>query len=994
MTEPPSDPEAQPVAGPSRYFTRRMRFEWLLLLLALLALGVFIGRAQLRQYDEVETAERQRMEAQIRVVDEYVGERLRQVDAAMRQILIHVPAPGTRFDLAWRSNATQHLRSLVVTVHGVRNVSVLDAGGNPIAAVGDASDPYSEARRAAFEILRKRPDPDLLYVSPPVVVGDHETGIVFSIARLNASGQVAGAVALALSAECCSALMDSFRYAPDMFLGISHGDGRAFLFAPERPELAGIDLATPGSLFSRHRDGGRVVSVLSGPNTALGTEQLAVLKTVKPLELVMDRPLVIGIGRDRAQIHAAWRSNAIRDGVLFLLVVALGVAALATVQHRQNAVFSARNQAEVERREAAERLGLATRATGLGIWEYDPATGQVLWDEGMYQRMGIPRANTAGLLERWRAIIDPEDHPAFDAVLDPESVVAAESVTVLRIRVGGDLHVFQVRSNVVAARGARTLRVIGTAQDVTADAAASDRLRSNEARLKAIFDVLPVGIAITDEQGRIVDCNLATEYLFKTNRRRLLAGEDGGLEGEMHYPDGTRVVSSESAPARALRSGRPVYDEEVHVDLPDGERRLSVSAIPILSGKAGRVPGGVVIAYVDVSAIRRNEDALLKLSRALDQSGAAVMVTDVSGVIEYVNAAACTKYGYAESELLGQTPRLFKSGLTPLKVYQELWDTILAGEVWRGELANRKRDGGLVYEAVSVSPVRDPGGRIAHFVAVREDISTRIANERLRGELSNRLSRVERMEVLGAMAGGVAHDFNNILVAILGFSSLGKGVAEASGALPKIASYFDEIETAGLRARMLVKQLLEFSRGGTLTLAVNDLASVARASSNLARTSLPEGVTLEVAVEDGLTPIMIDTTHLFRVLDNLLANARDAMEGPGSLSLDIRRVEIDRPVVCDSCHGEFAGNFVLIAVSDEGRGIPENARARIFEPFFTTKELAEGTGMGLAVVHGVVHNYGGHVQVSARPERGTEFRIYLPQSMLREERRRKRRSTA
>jgi PAS domain S-box-containing protein len=368
------------------------------------------------------------------------------------------------------------------------------------------------------------------------------------------------------------------------------------------------------------------------------------------------------------------------------------------------------------------------------------------------------------------------------------------------------------------------------------------------------------------------------------------------------------------------------------------------------------------------------------------------MVTDVDGVIEYVNAAACAKYGYSERELIGQTPRLFKSGLTPVEVYETLWNTILSGEVWRGELVNRKRDGGLVHEAVSVSPVRDPAGRIAHFVAVREDISSRIANERLRTELSNRLSKVERMEVLGAMAGGVAHDFNNILVAILGFSGLGKAVSEASGASPKIASYFDEIETAGLRARMLVKQLLEFSRGGSLTLAINDLASVARASSNLARTSLPDGVTLEVAVEDGLTPIMIDTTHLFRLLDNLLANARDAMDGPGILRLDIRRADVDEPLICDSCHDEFSGRFVLITVADEGRGIPEHVRARVFEPFFTTKELAEGTGMGLAVVHGVVHNYGGHVRAVARPERGTEFRVYLPQSMLREERRRKRRA--
>jgi signal transduction histidine kinase len=235
------------------------------------------------------------------------------------------------------------------------------------------------------------------------------------------------------------------------------------------------------------------------------------------------------------------------------------------------------------------------------------------------------------------------------------------------------------------------------------------------------------------------------------------------------------------------------------------------------------------------------------------------------------------------------------------------------------------------------------------------------------------------MEVLGVMAGGVAHDFNNILVAILGFSGLGKTVLRSTGGSPRVVSYFEEIETAGERAKGLVQQLLAFSRAGALKLSVVSVAEVADEVIRLLAPSFPAEVSLSAVVSEALPALDIDHAHLHRLLLNLCLNARDAIDGPGAVTISARLVHLDTAAICASCHAEFAGEFLRLAVSDDGCGIPKVIRPRIFEPFFTTREVGSGSGMGLAVVHGLVHLYEGHVQVVHQP-RGSEMVILLPRS--------------
>ena len=293
----------------------------------------------------------------------------------------------------------------------------------------------------------------------------------------------------------------------------------------------------------------------------------------------------------------------------------------------------------------------------------------------------------------------------------------------------------------------------------------------------------------------------------------------------------------------------------------------------------------------------------------------------------------------------------------------------------------RRGDGQIRMIRALAQPLFAVDGSPLSVIGINQDVTDRIEAERVQDELRNRLARAARMEILGAMAAGIAHDFNNILVAILGYSGLGRAVVRAAGDSGRVASYFEEIETAGERARDLVQQLLVFSRGGTLHVSVVSVADEARAVVDLLASSFPTGVTLSMRIDDDLPALDIDRSHLSRILRNLCLNARSAMAGPGEVRISAQRVGVDPVEVCASCHAEFTGEFVRIAVSDEGCGIPQAIHDRIFEPFFTTREPGMGVGMGLAVVHGLVHLYQGHVQMQSVAVQGSTLAILLPRSV-------------
>jgi len=377
--------------------------------------------------------------------------------------------------------------------------------------------------------------------------------------------------------------------------------------------------------------------------------------------------------------------------------------------------------------------------------------------------------------------------------------------------------------------------------------------------------------------------------------------------------------------------------------------------------------GAVVFNLRDVTDRRRAEEKLRRLSSAVEQSADMVVITDCQGKIEYVNPAFETLTGFSPEEAQGQNPRLLKSGLQDPRFYQELWETILRGEVYRGVLANRKKNGEVYYAEKTITPVRDSEGRITHFISNDRDITER-------RKLEEQLAQVQKMDAIGQLAGGVAHDFNNLLMVISSYAEL---MMDALAPDTVLRHHGEEILKAARRAADLTRQLLTFSRKQVQVLRVLDLnCGLQEICKNLSRL-IGEDIPLSLQMGKQLWPIKADPVQLEQIVMNLATNARDAMPHGGQLSLETRNVELDE-AYCRSHPDTIAGEYVLLAVSDSGSGIDPAILPHIFEPFFTTKEKGKGTGLGLATIYGIVKQSGGHISVHSEAGVGTTFKIFLP----------------
>jgi PAS domain S-box-containing protein len=369
----------------------------------------------------------------------------------------------------------------------------------------------------------------------------------------------------------------------------------------------------------------------------------------------------------------------------------------------------------------------------------------------------------------------------------------------------------------------------------------------------------------------------------------------------------------------------------------------------------------------DITERKRAEAEHIRLVTAIEQSAEAVVITNTQGGIEYVNPAFTRITGYGREEVLGQNPRVLKSGKHDAEFYQQLWETILKGQVWHGELVNRRKDGSLYTEQMSITPIVDARGAVTHFIATKQDVTEHQA-------LEAQLHQAARIEAVGRLAGGVAHDFNNLLTIINGYSEL---LRERLGTDAKSSTFVKEIYDAGQRAASLTRQLLAFSRRQVLAPQVLDLNVVVSNLEKMLRRLIGEDIKLNTLLDPSLHRVKADPGQIEQVIMNLAVNARDAMPTGGQLTLETRNVELDEDYA--RSHPTVApGPHVMMAVGDTGLGMTAEIQARIFEPFFTTKEMGKGTGLGLATVYGIVKQSGGSIWVYSEPDHGTVFKVYFP----------------
>ncbi len=364
---------------------------------------------------------------------------------------------------------------------------------------------------------------------------------------------------------------------------------------------------------------------------------------------------------------------------------------------------------------------------------------------------------------------------------------------------------------------------------------------------------------------------------------------------------------------------------------------------------------------------RSTEQRLRKLRRTVDQSPDPVMITDYSGVLEYVNPAFEALTGYSREEVIGQTLGILKSEQQSGELYEEMWDAVLSGKAFYGTVMNRKKNGETFILQKSITPLRNAEGAITHFISTGRDITDQ-------RKLEGQLQQAQRMDAIGRLAGGVAHDFNNLLMVISAYAELMNDSLPPQDPLRHNVS---EIVNASRRAADLTRQLLAFGRKQMQALQVLDLNKVIAEINRMLPRLIGEDIQLSFIAGEELGKVRADPTQIEQVVMNLAANARDAMPSGGKLTIETRNVLLDetyaqeRPMVPP-------GEYVQLTVTDSGSGIPKEHVAHIFEPFFTTKEDGKGTGLGLATVYGIVKQSEGFIWVYSEPGLGTTFKVYLP----------------
>jgi PAS domain S-box-containing protein len=505
--------------------------------------------------------------------------------------------------------------------------------------------------------------------------------------------------------------------------------------------------------------------------------------------------------------------------------------------------------------------------------------------------------------------------------------------------------------------------IIHLLRDITREKEAEEALRESRQLLHSVVAQSPTAIIVWDLRFRVTEWNHAAVRIFGWDKHEAVGRHAGFIvpaEARLHVD----AVWDELLRASG---GRRSTNDNVH---RDGRVIRCEWYNTTLFDDAGRVTG-VVSLVEDVTEKHRLQQDREILTRAIDQSDDAFVMTDRVGTILYVNQAFETMTGYALRDVIGRNPRLLQSGLHDVTFFRNMWETILSGRTWRGDLVNRRKDGAHYTENMTITAVFGPDGTITNFVAAKRNVT------RLR-ELDERSRQSQKMEAIGRLAGGIAHDFNNMLNVIIGYAEM---AVEALTEDHPVTADIREIERAAQRSAELTRQLLTFSRKQVIEprpVCLNN--SVADLAKTLGRL-IGEHIALEFHPQPDLWRVMIDPAQVDQILANLAANARDAMPRGGHLVIRTANCRADEGY-CDDHLGLAPGDYVMLSVSDDGMGIDEQARRHVFEPFYTTKGPGKGTGLGLATVKGIVDQNGGTIELESAPGKGTVFHILLPRTLV------------
>ncbi|MCO8127239.1 PAS domain S-box protein [Acidimicrobiia bacterium EGI L10123] len=614
---------------------------------------------------------------------------------------------------------------------------------------------------------------------------------------------------------------------------------------------------------------------------------------------------------------------------------------------------------------SAERLGiergdvlrrLAGRLARVGGWAVDGSDGSVYWSDELHEMLESPIDQGVPPIEATIARYPGAHREKISAALDrclSEGVpfdleLEVETYGGRRIpaRIMGEAD----RDSNGEVRGA-----VGAFQDISDLRMATQEAQDAARRLGATLESMTDAVYMLDRDWRFTYVNSNAAQLLRREARELIGR---GIWEEFPGAVDSAIydVYAASMADRHTRHLDEFYFAPLgawfQVDVYPADQGLAVYFRDITDARTARLE------------LEEREAALQRQADLLDQAQDAIIVRDPEGRITYWNRSAERIYGWFAEEAIGADVRslLYEDRMA----FDVAHETVLRAGRWVGELRHRTRRGDVVEVAARWTLVRGQGGAPEAIMAINTDITDR-------KRVEQQLLRAQRMESIGTLAGGVAHDLNNVLAPIL----LAGELLQSDSATIDRSSLVETIVTSARRGADLVSQVLSFARGVEGERRPVDVGALVADIGAIVRDTFPKNIALSLEVPATLTPIVGDSTQIQQVLLNLVVNARDAMPSGGHLRLAASQVLIDDQYAATT-PGSKPGTYLLVEVEDDGEGMAPDVRDRAFEPFFTTKAHGVGTGLGLSTAVAIIESHGGFLHVYSELDRGTRFRVYLP----------------
>ena len=647
--------------------------------------------------------------------------------------------------------------------------------------------------------------------------------------------------------------------------------------------------------------------------------------------------------------------------------VACGLERLAGEEERRAAL--------AELAASEKRLNLTLDAAQMGTFELELETQKVVWG-GMHERMfGFKPGEFDETWDGFLARVHAADREPFLRAV--EEAKAAHEMFRLEFRVvwpdGTERWIYSQGEYAYGPDGT-AVRGYGTVLDVTERKHAEELLVRNEDRLRQAVRVANIGI---------LDRDYVTGTLYWSPKLREILGwgeeEPASVTGflERVHPEDREGVMAAIQRADDP-AGHESYDIEYRYILPDGNVRWLRTMVQVIFTGQGteRRAWRAVGAATDITASLEGQAENRKLATIVEYSRDCMGIATLDGRVVYLNDAGQQLLGV--DSLLGEVERMIMH-FFPEEDAELITGTLLTAlsndGYWTGEVRFKNlRTAELIDAELTTFLIRDQQGRPISQAMVARDIRERKRTEAERLELEQKLFQAQKMESIGRLAGGVAHDFNNMLTVINGHSEM---LLAKLSPMDPIRTPVSEIHKAGERAAGLTRQLLTLSRKQVMQTRELDLNKLVADMQPMLARLVGEDIELRVMLEAKATIVNADPHQLEQVVLNLVVNARDAMPSGGRLVIETANPETAKRGAQQHPEGEQL-EYVMLAVSDTGTGMDETTRQRIFEPFFTTKPLGKGTGLGLPTVQGVVTQSGGHLDFYSEPGRGSTFKVYLP----------------